>query len=151
MPFERDFAYFWENLSKMADNYLEKRYEEVFGKNSGVKPSAHRQSLETLLRRSRTPFELDTAYPVNRKQLDLIAEASEGPFSLVTVQEPARIEVYAAEAADPGTRVRLGMALEAMLLRAFDLGLAAEPVLPDMKNPDDTGSLLATLVIGKIK
>ncbi|MCQ2153981.1 MAG: nitroreductase family protein [Bacteroidales bacterium] len=58
----------------MADNYLEKRYEEVFG--AGAKPSAPtlpaRKSLETLLHRNRSFRGYDKSYEVHLRQLEAI-------------------------------------------------------------------------------
>ena len=60
----------------MADNYLERRYEEVFGP-SARKGSAKRPAgLETLMKRNRSYREYDTSYVVNRFQLEAMVRVN---------------------------------------------------------------------------
>ncbi len=54
----------------MADNYLEKRYEEVFGKGGGN--HSGRPSLDTLLLKNRSYRGFDASYSVHPRQLDSI-------------------------------------------------------------------------------
>jgi len=55
----------------MADNYLEKRYEEVFGSESGRKPVVKRigESLDRLLLKNRSHRGYDPSVTVTREQL----------------------------------------------------------------------------------
>ena len=53
----------------MADNYLEKRFEEVFGPGAGKKPAAHRPSLDRLLTANRSIRIYDKSYKVDLRQL----------------------------------------------------------------------------------
>jgi len=59
----------------MADNYLEKRYDEVFG--AGKKPAHRPQSLETLLKKNRSYREYDTSYKVQMRQLEAIVRVNQ--------------------------------------------------------------------------
>lgn len=60
----------------MADNYLERRYEEVFGP-SARKGSAKRPAgVETLMKRNRSYREYDTSYVVNRFQLEAMVRVN---------------------------------------------------------------------------
>ena len=60
----------------MADNYLEKKYEEVFGRGAGARTIANRPSLETLLRRNRSYRGYDSSYVVHRRQLEAIVRVN---------------------------------------------------------------------------
>lgn len=53
----------------MADNYLEKRYEAVFGKGAGTKAAAQRPSLDRLLSSNRSYRIYDKSYKVDLRQL----------------------------------------------------------------------------------
>jgi len=53
----------------MADNYLEKRYEAVFGKGAGTKAGSHRPSLDRLLLANRSYRIYDKSYKVELRQL----------------------------------------------------------------------------------
>ena len=54
----------------MADNYLEKRYEEVFGKGqSKTSPLTRKPSLDTLLLRNRSYRGYDKSYEVHIRQV----------------------------------------------------------------------------------
>lgn len=54
----------------MADNYLEKRYEEVFGTKKVVKHSGH--TLNQLLKKNRSTRGYNTSYVVKKEQLERI-------------------------------------------------------------------------------
>lgn len=57
----------------MADNYLEKRYEEVFGKGSGARSlTPVRASLDKLLHMNRSFRGYDKSHVVHRRQMDAI-------------------------------------------------------------------------------
>ncbi len=53
----------------MADNYLEKRYEAVFGKGAGTKAAAQRPPLDRLLSSNRSYRIYDKSYKVDLRQL----------------------------------------------------------------------------------
>ena len=53
----------------MADNYLEKRYEAVFGKGAGTKAAAQRRPLDRLLSSNRSYRIYDKSYKVDLRQL----------------------------------------------------------------------------------
>lgn len=71
----------------MADNYLEKRYDEVFGKG-GVRGSRlpSRPSLDTLLLRNRSIRGYDKSYKVHRLQLESIIAVNTRVASSVNMQ-----------------------------------------------------------------
>lgn len=54
----------------MADNYLEKRYEAVFGRDAGRNARAQRPSLDRLLLANRSYRIYDKSYKVDRRQLE---------------------------------------------------------------------------------
>lgn len=60
----------------MADNYLEKRYDEVFGKESKAVIRKSNPSLETLLLKNRSHRSYDQSYEVKRLQLEAIVRAN---------------------------------------------------------------------------
>ena len=61
----------------MADNYLEKRYEEVFGaRNAGTSSSALHPTLDALLARNRSCRAYDRSYAVHRFQLEAIVRVN---------------------------------------------------------------------------
>ena len=70
----------------MADNYLERRYEEVFGKDAGRKHAPGRPSLDTLLARNRIYRGLDKSYVVHRRQLDAMIAVNAKLASSVNLQ-----------------------------------------------------------------
>ena len=59
----------------MADNYLEKRYEEVF-KSGGKAVNRHSPGVETLMRRTRSYRAYDQSYEVMEIQLEAIVRAN---------------------------------------------------------------------------
>lgn len=59
----------------MADNFLEKRYDEVFGKGASIVRSKG-PGLESLLRKTRSYRAFDTSYKVNMIQLEAIIRAN---------------------------------------------------------------------------
>ena len=70
----------------MADNYLEKRYEEVFGKDAGRKRAPQRPSLDTLLLHNRSYRGFDKEYVVHRRQLDAMIAVNTKVASSVNLQ-----------------------------------------------------------------
>lgn len=76
------------NKKSMADNYLEKRYEEVFGHGGGTAGPAlpRRASLDTLLHRNRSYRGYDKSYVVHRRQLEAIVAVNPKIASSVNAQ-----------------------------------------------------------------
>ena len=142
----------------MADNYLEKRHEEVFGAGAGKRIS--RPSLDSLLLKNRSYRGFDGSYAVLPRQLDTIvavntkigsgmnaqrlrfrcvcdaAESArvlsciklagahpEWGLPLQGAQPAAYIIVCATCAENPIVDIDLGMSLEAMTLKAVEMGL----------------------------
>lgn len=142
----------------MADNYLEKRYDEVFGKKTVTKRVGH--TLDELLTKNRSTRGYNKSYVVSRNELQQIVAVNTKlgsgcnrqmlRFHLVTQGEEAdkvlsNIKMGAAlpelHLPFPGTEpeafiivcsmndddklvlIDLGMSLEAMSLRAVEMGL----------------------------
>ena len=134
----------------MADNYLEKKFEEFYG---GRKPSVKHPgvSLDGLLARTRRDCVFDVRYKVHRLQLERIAGvgAKALPFQdrpslhfhLVTAEDPeiralqmeadgradaeAFIIIGTAVPEDRYVDMQLGSAVQTMILKAAELGLTA--------------------------
>ena len=70
----------------MADNYLEKRYEEVFGKAAGQKKAPQRPTLDTLLLHNRSYRGFDKDYVVHRRRLDAMIAVNVKVASSVNLQ-----------------------------------------------------------------
>ncbi|MCR5352543.1 MAG: nitroreductase family protein [Bacteroidales bacterium] len=70
----------------MADNYLEKRYEEVFGPAAGHKHASQRPSLDLLLLHNRSYRGFDRSYVVHRRQLDAMIAVNCKVASSVNMQ-----------------------------------------------------------------
>ena len=104
----------------MADNYLEKKYEEW--KNG--KPAVRRTSpsLESLIRKCNESHEPDSSYIVKQAQLDAIVRAADGLGygSVFTADESS--STIAVEQSDP---VKLGESALAIRLKAAELKLTA--------------------------
>ena len=146
----------------MADNYLEKRYEEVFGRDGkGGKPKAPaRPSLDRLLLLDRSFRGYDKSYVVHRRQLDALIAVNPKVASSINLQrlrfrpvvkgpeadlvnqyirmgrglpelhlpfpgtEPeAFIIVCSTVPENPGIDIDLGISLQAMTLKAVEMGL----------------------------
>lgn len=115
----------------MADNYLEKRYEEVFGKGAKRTVPAIHRSLDSLLGQSCSDFKMNAEWPVNAKQLELIAAAAErvcgkALFEIRISPSPAQIAIFPQQENAGNAMLDAGRAIQAMILKSFDLGLAAE-------------------------
>ena len=174
----------------MADNYLEKRYEEVFGK--GAKPKAPaRPSLDRLLTLDRSFRGYDKSYVVHRRQLDTLIAVNPKVASSINMQrlrfrpvvkgpeadlvnqyirmgrglphlklpfpgtEPeAFIVVCSTAPENPGILIDLGISLQAMTLKAVEMGLGGliirnfdrEPIREALGLPLEP---IAVLAIGK--
>lgn len=132
----------------MADNYLEKRYEEVFGRNqsSGRGPAAGRAvpakpSLDKLLSLLSDCTEYDNSYEVHPVQMEAILgvlsryPAPEGVrFEAVTKKNEGSStfpEAYIIASLDNNrdididTAVRLGAAIQNIRLKATEIGLSS--------------------------
>ena len=70
----------------MADNYLEKRYEEVFGPSGGHKSAPRRPSLDTLLLHNRSYRGFVKEHVVHRRQLDAMIAVNTRVASSVNLQ-----------------------------------------------------------------
>ena len=70
----------------MADNYLEKRYEEVFGSAGGHKSAPRRPSLDTLLLHNRSYRGFVKEHVVHRRQLDAMIAVNTRVASSVNLQ-----------------------------------------------------------------
>ena len=137
----------------MADNYLEKRYEEVFGAGAAKKsPVKHgTPSLSTLLVKNRTVRRYKQDAHVTAEQLRSIVEVNTkiasamnrqalryrlvtgddvAPLRGILFREPARSEaatafivIYTAIPEDRYIDIDLGISLQSMALKATELGL----------------------------
>ena len=96
----------------MADNYLEKRYEEVFGRDAGHKKAPSRPSLDTLLLHNRSYRGYDKSYVVHRRQLDTMIAVNTRVASSVNLQRLRFRPVVKGPEADAVNRfIRLGRGL----------------------------------------
>jgi len=96
----------------MADNYLEKRYEEVFGKGGGPKNPPHRPALDTLLLRNRSFRGYDRDYVVHRRQLDAMIAVNPKVASSINLQRLRfRPVVKGPEADRVNEHIRMGRGL----------------------------------------
>ena len=96
----------------MADNYLEKRYEEVFGKDAGHKRAPQRPSLDTLLLHNRSYRGFDCDYVVHPRQLDAMIAVNTKVASSVNMQRLRfRPVVQGPEADAVNKYIRMGRGL----------------------------------------
>ena len=96
----------------MADNYLETRYEEVFGKDAGRKHAPQRPSLDTLLLHNRSYRGFDRDYVVHRRQLDAMIAVNVKVASSVNMQRLRfRPVVQGPEADAVNKYIRMGRGL----------------------------------------
>ncbi len=96
----------------MADNYLEKRYEEVFGKEAGHKHVPRRPSLDTLLLHNRSFRGYDKDYVVHRRQLEAMIAVNPKVASSVNLQRLRfRPVVKGPEADRVNAHIRMGRGL----------------------------------------
>ncbi len=106
----------------MADNYLETRYEQIFGAGGGAaKHSAARPSLDALLRRS-SAAQTDPSYKVHPLQAEAVVRTVEIAFGKDAVSfrsDEDRI-IFTVHSDDPFTA---GKICQVMELKAAELGL----------------------------
>ena len=97
----------------MADNYLEKRYEEVFGKGqSKTSPLTRKPSLDTLLLRNRSYRGYDKSYEVHIRQLQTIIAVNPKVASSINMQRLRFRPVTKGPDADiVNSHIRMGRAL----------------------------------------
>ena len=106
----------------MADNYLETRYEQIFGAGGGAaKHSAARPSLDALLKRSRTA-QTDPSYKVHPLQAEAVIRSVEIAFGkdAVTFRSDEDRIIFTVHSSDPFTA---GKICQVMELKAAELGL----------------------------
>ncbi len=85
----------------MADNYLEKRYEEVFGNGNKSRTVTHRRaSLDRLLLLNRSYRGYDKSYKVHKLQLDAIVAVNTKVASSINKQRLRFLEVTQGPVAD---------------------------------------------------
>lgn len=115
----------------MADNYLEKRYAEVFGSAGKARSGGlRRPALDNLLSRCGQCSGFSKDYAVHPLQVEAIAAACRSCLSCPEVNLSAAVLPGAAAVAicspmreDEGLAIRAGMALQTMALKAAELGL----------------------------
>ena len=96
----------------MADNYLEKRYEEVFGPSGGHKAAPRRPSLDTLLLHNRSYRGFVKEHVVHRRQLDAMIAVNTRVASSVNLQRLRfRPVVKGPEADRVNKHIRMGRGL----------------------------------------
>lgn len=96
----------------MADNYLEKRYEEVFGRDAAHKKVPARPGLDTLLLHNRSFRGYDRSYVVHRRQLEAMIAVNPKLASSVNMQRLRfRPVVKGPEADSVNAHIRMGRAL----------------------------------------
>ena len=102
----------------MADNYLEKKYDEVFGSGASSRRTiANRPSLESLMRRNRSYRGYDKQYVVHRRQLETIVRVNTLLASGMNAQRLRFRLVTKGEDADKVLRlVKMGAALKELHL-----------------------------------
>ena len=119
----------------MADNYLEKRYDAVFGKKTVTKRVGH--TLDELLLKNRSTRGYNKSYVVSRNELQQIVAVNTKigsgcnrqvlRFRLVTQGEEATkvLDNIKMGAALPELHLPLGMSLQTMMLKATEMGLSS--------------------------
>ena len=96
----------------MADNYLEKRYEEVFGKGAAAQSLPRRPSLDNLLLKNRSYRGYDKSYAVHHLQLEAIVGVNTKVASSVNCQSLRFTMVQKGEEAQKVlAHIRMGRAL----------------------------------------
>lgn len=160
----------------MADNYLEKRYAEVFC-SQNRKPVRQRPSLDTLLSRNRSCRSFNPDYSVHRLQLEAMVnvnarlashmptqclrfrcftkgEAAVELHSLGPAVSDAFIVVCSTSPESPDVDIDIGLSLQAMLLKAVEMGLGGF-IVRDFNKAELKAALnlpnepLAVLCVGK--
>ena len=114
----------------MADNYLEKKYEELQHGRPVVRRST--PSLDTLVRRSAGLQPGDASYVVKQAQLDAMVRTAGMLGTDVTFVAEESTASIVASCSSPREMVALGKALLALRLKAAELSLyTSEDLAPD--------------------
>ena len=96
----------------MADNYLERRFEEVFGRNGEKKAAPSKPSLDKLILRNRSYRGYDRNYEVHIRQLKAIIDVNTRIASSVNMQSLRFHPVTKGPEADlVNAHIRMGRAL----------------------------------------
>ena len=96
----------------MADNYLERRFEEVFGRNGGKKAAPAKPSLDKLILRNRSYRGYDRNYEVHIRQIKAIIDVNTRIASSVNMQSLRfRLVCGGQEADTVNAHIRMGRAL----------------------------------------
>ena len=96
----------------MADNYLERRFEEVFGQGGGKKTLPTRPSLDKLVLRNRSYRGYDRNYEVHIRQLRTIIDINTRVASSVNMQSLRFHPITKGPEADfVNAHIRMGRAL----------------------------------------
>lgn len=99
-------------MMDMADNYLERRFEEVFGQGGGKKALPARPSLDRLVLRNRSYRGYDRNYEVHIRQLRAIIDINTRVASSVNMQSLRFHPVTKGPEADlVNSHIRMGRAL----------------------------------------
>lgn len=142
----------------MADNYLEKRYEQVYG--CGSSPGSgliRRPSLDSLFDRCSHSGGFCKDYAVHRLQLEAIAAAparaglcADGELSTVLLPSAAAIAVCSASGESVSSVFKAGRIIQTMVLKAAEMGLGTRvEYCPDGEFPELGTAPLAIAYIGK--
>lgn len=115
----------------MADNYLEKRYAEVFGSPGKVRSTGPRRpSLDNLLSRCGQCSGFSKDYAVHPLQIEAVVAAclradvcEGGDISVAALPQMAAVALCSPLPEDAGLTLKAGMALRTMTLKAAELGL----------------------------
>jgi len=96
----------------MADNFLEKRYDEVFNGGAAVKSAPQKPSLDKLLLWNRSYRGYDKSYIVHRRQLEAIVAVNTKVASSVNTQKLRfHIVTKGTEADKVNAHIRMGRGL----------------------------------------
>lgn len=96
----------------MADNFLEKRYDEVFKGGAACKSTPQKPSLDKLLLRNRSYRGYDKTYIVHRRQLEAIVAVNTKVASSVNTQKLRfHLVTKGEESAKVNSHIRMGRAL----------------------------------------
>lgn len=99
-------------MTDMADNYLERRFEEVFGRNGGKKAAPAKPSLDKLILRNRSYRGYDRTYEVHIRQIKAIIDVNTRIASSVNMQSLRFHPVTKGPEADlVNAHIRMGRAL----------------------------------------
>lgn len=105
----------------MADNYLEKKYEELQHGRPVVRRST--PSLDTLVRRTADRHANDASYVVKQAQLDAMVRTAAMLGADVSLTADERTASIVASCASPMGMIALGKVLLAIRLKAAELSL----------------------------